>query len=80
MKEGDIAGLAVFQDPYAFIGIKRANGKNYVIMVNNGRTVDSSAVEGSTIYLRASALHGSGAAPYYRGKTVTWIGHRFIFI
>ncbi len=23
MLEGDVAGLAVFQDPYAFIGIKK---------------------------------------------------------
>jgi beta-xylosidase len=75
MKEGDIAGLAVFQDPYAFIGIKRSNGKNYIVMANNGRTIDSSRVEGSTIYLRASALHGSGAAPYYRGKSVPGSGN-----
>jgi beta-xylosidase len=74
MKEGDIAGLAVFQDPYAFVGIKRVDGKNYVVMVNNGRTVDSSAVKVSTIYFRANALHGSGAAPYYRGKTVPGSG------
>jgi beta-xylosidase len=70
MKEGDIAGLAVFQDPYAFIGIKRSHGKSYIVMVNNGKTIDSSLVDGSTVYLRASALHGSGAAPYYRGKSV----------
>ncbi len=42
MKEGDIAGLAVFQDPYAYIGIKKENGQNYIIMVNNGETIDSS--------------------------------------
>jgi beta-xylosidase len=70
MQDGDIAGLAVFQDPYAFIGIKRSNGRNYILMVNNGRVIDSTLVEGSTVYLRASALHGSGAAPMYRGKSV----------
>jgi beta-xylosidase len=74
MKEGDVAGLAVFQDPYAFIGIKRMNGKSYVIMVNNGKIIDSSRVEGSTIYFRASAIHGSGATPYYGGKTVPGSG------
>jgi beta-xylosidase len=70
VKEGNIAGLAVFQDPYAFIGIKRTNGRNCVIMVNNGETIDSSRVKGSTIYFRASAVHGSGAAPYYDGRSV----------
>ena len=74
MKEGDIAGLAVFQDPYAFVGIKRIGGKNWIVMVNNGRTIDSTVVDGSTIYFRASALHGSGAAPYYRGRSVAGSG------
>ncbi len=70
LKHGDIAGLAIFQDPYAFIGVKRVNGMNYIVMVNNGKTIDSSAVGGSTVYLRASAIHGSGAAPLYGGKAV----------
>ncbi len=76
MKEGDIAGLAVFQDPYAFIGVKRVERKESMcVMVNNGKTIDSARVEGSTIYLRASAIHGSGAAPLYGGKTVPGSGN-----
>jgi beta-xylosidase len=75
MKEGDIAGLAVFQDPYAFIGIKKSNGRNYILMVNNGKSIDSALVEGSAVYLRGSALHGSGAAPYYRGKSAPGSGN-----
>jgi beta-xylosidase len=74
MKEGDIAGLAIFQDPYAYIGIKKINGQNYVIMVNNGKTVDSAAVDTSTIYLRADPFYGSGAAMYYGGDTVLGTG------
>jgi beta-xylosidase len=70
LQEGDIAGLAVFQAPYAFIGVRRSHGKNYLLMVNNGRIVDSLLIDGTTIYLRATALHGSGAAPYYHGKSV----------
>src|SRR5690606_2347411 len=27
MKDGDMAGLAVFQDPYAYIAVKREKGK-----------------------------------------------------
>ena len=74
MNEGDIAGLAVFQDPYAFIGIKKSNGKCYIIMVSNGKTIDSSNVDGTTIYLRASAIHGSGAAPLYGGEAAPGSG------
>ena len=74
MKEGDVAGLAIFQDPYACIGVKKANGKNFAIMINNGATIDSTAVNGSTIYLRASAIYGSGAAHYFDGKAVPGTG------
>jgi len=74
MKEGDIAGIAVFQDPYAYIGIKKVNGQNYIIMVNNGTTIDSAAVKESTIYLRASAMYGSGAALYFGGNAATSTG------
>jgi beta-xylosidase len=74
MKKGDIAGLAIFQDPYAYIGIKKINGQNYVIMVNNGITIDSVAVEASTIHLRADPFYGSGAAKAYGGETVPGTG------
>ena len=74
MKEGDIAGLAIFQNPYAFIGIKKENGQNYIVMINNGKTTDSSLVEGSTIYLRASAIYGSGAAHYFDGNAAPGTG------
>jgi beta-xylosidase len=75
MKEGDIAGLAVFQNPYAYIGIKKVNMRHYIIMVNNGNVIDSIKVDGTKIYLRASALFGSGAAPLYGGKSVTGSGN-----
>jgi len=74
MKEGDIAGLAIFQNPHAYIGIKKVNGENFIIMVNNGETIDSSVVAGSIIYLRASAIYGSGAAHYFDGKAAPGTG------
>jgi hypothetical protein len=74
MEEGDVVGLAVFQDPYAFVGVRRVGGRNYVVMVNNGKTMDSSLVEGSTVFLGASAIHGSGAAQYYQTKVAPGTG------
>lgn len=74
MKDGDIAGLAIFQDPYAYIAVKKINGKKYVIMVHNGEAKDSAEIKGSTIYLRAEALYGSGAAIYYGGNAVPGTG------
>lgn len=64
MENGDVAGLAVFQDPYAFVGIKKINGVKSLVMVNNGRTIDSLAVNGSTLYLRAQAYYGTGTASF----------------
>jgi len=64
MKDGDIAGLAVFQDPYAFIGIKKADVNKYIIMVNNGKIIDSLAMNISTIYLRAQAFYGTSMASF----------------
>jgi beta-xylosidase len=67
MKDGDIAGLAVFQNPYAFIGVKQTNGQKYVIMVNNGKTIDSTLINTSTIYLKAQANYGTSRASFAYG-------------
>lgn len=64
MLDGDVAGLAVFQDPYAYIGIKKSNGKNFVVMVNNGSTVKSVATDSTIIYLRANAFYGTSKATF----------------
>ena len=64
MKDGDIAGLAMFQDPYAFIAIKQMNGARYAIMVNNGKTIDSAAINKSTIYLRTIASNTMSKASF----------------
>jgi len=64
MKDGDIAGLAVFQDPYPYIAVKQNNGSKFIIMVNNGNTIDSVAMESSTIYLRALAYDGTSTASF----------------
>ena len=64
MKDGDIAGLAVFQDPYAFIAVKQQKGRKYILMVNNGKTVDSVAISASVIYLRTLASNATGKATF----------------
>ena len=64
MKAGDIAGLAVFQSPYAYIGVKNCNGSNYIIMVNNGKTIDSLAIKTSTVYLRSITSNSTSNANF----------------
>ncbi|MGV8826984.1 MAG: family 43 glycosylhydrolase [Breznakibacter sp.] len=65
MKEGDVAGLAVFQDPYAFIGIKVVAGERRLIMENDGVAQLGSVVVEPVVYLRAVASYGSSKAKFY---------------
>ena len=64
MKDGDMAGLAVFQDPYAFIAVKQQKDKKFILMVNNGKTIDSVAINASTIYLRTLATNATAKASF----------------
>ena len=64
MKDGDIAGLAVFQDPYAYIAVKQNNGSKQLIMVNNGETIAEAAIESKTLYLRILASNGTRKAAF----------------
>ncbi|HEY4788264.1 MAG TPA: glycoside hydrolase 43 family protein [Bacteroidales bacterium] len=77
MNDGDVAGLAVFQDPYAFIAVKQDKGSKYLIMVNNGKTIDSVAIKKSTIYLRAIASNSTKKAIFeysFDNNTFTQLG------
>lgn len=65
MKEGDMAGLAVFQDPYAFIGVTVTDGEKKLAMYNNGNTMIGEVVSDSVIFLRAVASYNSGKATFY---------------
>jgi beta-xylosidase len=67
MKDGDVAGLALFQHPYGYIGVKKRGGLHYVTMVNDGKTIDSARVEASTIYFRTDPVFGSGALKAFLG-------------
>jgi beta-xylosidase len=64
MKDGDIAGLAVFQQPYAYIAVKQQKGRNFIFMVNDGKVIDSVAINASTIYLRTIASNATSKASF----------------
>jgi len=59
LNDGDIAGLAVLQDPYACIAVKQINGKRYVCMINNGMEMEAVPLTSTVIYLNATAQYGS---------------------
>ncbi len=79
MKEGDIAGLAVFQDPYAYIAIRQEKGKRSLIMVNNGALITSVPAESDTVYLRAILSNRTEEAGFeysYDNKEYKQIGNK----
>jgi beta-xylosidase len=66
MKEGDIAGLCLFQDPYAYVAIKMEEGKKKLVMFNNGKIIDSVPdFRGDKIWLRAHAVTITDRASFY---------------
>jgi beta-xylosidase len=79
MKDGDVAGLAIFQDPYAFIAVKQEAGVKQLIMVNNGTSVESASVgQVKDIYLRTIASNSSRKAFFeysFDNKKFTKLGN-----
>lgn len=73
MLEGDAAGLAVFQNPYAYIGIKVINGQKKLIVENNKVQEIGQTVVDSVIYLRTIVnCNTSIAGFYYSTDNVTY--------
>ena len=81
MKDGDIAGLAVFQDPYAYIAATREKGLKKLIMVNNGEKIASIPINGNTVYLRTITSNTPGKATFeysFDNKTFTQLGNELV--
>jgi hypothetical protein len=65
MLEGDVAGLSVFQHPYAYIGVKMTNGQKKLVMYNNNTEVEGPVVTDSVVYLRAVANYNTSKASFW---------------
>jgi beta-xylosidase len=64
IKEGDVTGLAIFQDPYAYISVTKRDGLNYIEMNHNGIVIASEKLSADQIYLRATASNQSALASF----------------
>lgn len=81
MKNGDNSGLAVFQNPYAYIAVRQRQGKKYMVMVNNGQTIDSVAINKNIVYLRAQASNVTQKATFaysFDDKSFAQIGNDLV--
>src|SRR5690554_7625494 len=65
MESGDRAGLAVFQDPYAAIGVEAGSGDKHLFFDMNGTITQGPALEQDVVYLRAVAAFGADKARFY---------------
>lgn len=58
LKDGNVAGLGIFESPYAFLAVRKNGDAKSLVMVNNGNVIDSVAdLPVNKIYLKASATH-----------------------
>ena len=71
MKDGDIAGLAVMQDPTAFIGVKQEGKKHYIahstLSLRKATSEESKGarIKAKTLYLRAVTDYRSSKARFF---------------
>lgn len=74
MQEGDVAGIAVFQNPYSFIAVKMQNGKKRLYSERcsfNSQALKKEELKWGTvissdvIYLRAVVNFGNNSCKYY---------------
>lgn len=79
MRAGDVAGLALLQKHYGYVGVRREGGKRFVTMVSAEgeapRELGRVPLEGNTVYLRAQADFRRGADTaefYYRPEGGQW--------
>ena len=74
MQEGDVAGLAVFQTPYSFIGVKMEKGKKYLYserctfnsqQLKKEQSMKGDELTSDIIYLMAYLNFGTNECRYY---------------
>ena len=58
LKNGNVAGFGIFEAPYAFIAVRKEAGKSSLIMVNDGKLIDSlPGFSYPKLWIRANATH-----------------------
>ena len=71
MTEGDVAGLAIFQEPYSMIGVKVVDGKRRLYRLSQTSVSGTQTkqlgneLEADTIYLRAIVNFSTSKANFY---------------
>lgn len=79
MNDGDLCGLAMFQDPYSYVAVKQENGKRRIVVYCEGydnnpeQLYDGDEITGDVIYLQARASMSNNLVTYwYSTDNVNW--------
>ena len=81
LQEGDVAGICIFQDPYAYIGVRVKDGKREIVWRQDVISSDAQPAEkvasgvtvGDVVYLRGSIKFGEDKTRfYYSLDNKTW--------
>lgn len=71
MADGDVAGLAVFQDPYSYVAVKNIGGVRHLYVYrdaydsNAAYEKDCGEIAADTVYLQARANFGTNKVTFY---------------
>ncbi|UII19582.1 glycoside hydrolase family 43 protein [Fulvivirga ligni] len=78
MADGDVAGLAIFQDPYAYVAVRKTGKMYELVMMNNGEIIETIPLKNEIVYLMAQPDFGSGKASFaysFDNQSFTKIGN-----
>lgn len=84
LKDGDIAGMGVFQFPYAFVAVQQLNGERQIIMYNDKdrKVIETiSGFKGNKLWIRARVTDKDFTAKFYysvNGKDYYLIGNHLL--
>lgn len=67
LKDGNVAGLAVFEDPYAYVAVRQEGGKRSLVMCDNGRVAEVAvdSLPAARVWLRARVTDRGFTARFY---------------
>lgn len=66
LRNGNVAGFGIFEFPYAFVGVRKENNRNEVIMCNDGAIIDSLMLKNENkIWVRVRVTDKDFTARFY---------------
>lgn len=65
MLDGDVAGLAAFQQEYGFIGVAKEAGERYIVMMDNGDEKARTQLKQNQIFLKVDFDFTTDTAQFY---------------